>query len=309
MDCYVKRTKLMGCSFELGVLENDSIKADSWLKSGISEILRIENLLSEFKSDSVTTMINNSSGKTTISAGNEVFNLIDRCIKISKLTKGNFDITVGPLKKLYQFKNSEYKFPEKKIINEALGRTGYQKIRLDKKKLSVYLTEQKMEISFAAIGKGYAADAVKKLWQRSGVSSGYINASGDLTTFGNHSDIKPWKVGIANPDNRNEILFYVPLFNSSVATSGDYEQHFWYRGKKYSHNIDPKTGLPLRGIKSISVFSPSAELSDALSTAVYSMGIRHGLTFVNQLPNTHCIMINEQNKIFFSKNLQYEEVS
>ena len=100
-----------------------------------------------------------------------------------------------------------------------------------------------------------------------------------LAAFGKNADDQPWKIGIANPDNREEILFYIPLENAAVATSGDYEQHFLYQGERYSHNINPKTGLPIKGIKSVSVFSPAAELSDALSTAVYAMGREAGLKF------------------------------
>jgi len=165
-----------------------------------------------------------------------------------------------------------------------------------------------MYISFAAIGKGYAADCVKKIWQKEGVKSGYINASGDLTAFGTKPDGSLWKMGITNPDNTKEILFYIPVSFASVATSGDYEQYFIYNGKRYSHNINPKTGLPLQGIKSVSVISPSAELSDALATAVSVMGRERGIDFINQLPNTHCVFITEDNQTFFSQklDLQYE---
>ena len=112
--------------------------------------------------------------------------------------------------------------------------------------------------------------------------------------------------GIANPDQKDKILFYVPIQNAAAATSGDYEQYFIYQNIKYSHNINPKTGIPLKGVKSVSVFSPSAELSDALATAIYVKGTRKGIEFVNQLPNTHCIIISEENKVFLSKHLNYE---
>jgi len=160
-----------------------------------------------------------------------------------------------------------------------------------------------MRISLAAIGKGYAADCVRKLWLNNGIEHGVINASGDLTSMGKRANGQAWQVGIADPENRKKVLFYLPIDNIAVATSGDAEQFFIHKNKRYSHNINPTTGLPVIGLKSISVFSPSAELSDALATAVYIKGIEQGIHFINQLPHTHCLLIDNNNKIYTSKNL------
>ncbi|MBT8273096.1 MAG: FAD:protein FMN transferase [Bacteroidia bacterium] len=299
----------MGSNFELCVVHHDPKEAELVLGQGIEEIGRIEALLTEYSSTSFTYQINENSGIRPIEVPQEVFQLIERSKQISRLTEGHFDISVGPLKKIYRFKKTEFQFPSKKEIREALSKTGYTYITTNPEEQSVFLNKPNMHISFAAIGKGYAADAVKKLWLESGVENAYINASGDLTAFGTNEKNSPWKIGIANPDRQEEILFYVPLNEASVATSGDYEQHFICDGKRYSHNINPKTGLPLSGIKSVSVFSPSAELSDALATAVYAMGRQKGILFVDQLPKTHVIIIDENNDVYFSKNLNYEAVT
>lgn len=296
----------MGSAFELGVVHSSKEKAQEMLLSGVNEIRRIEELLTEFSSKSFTSKLNNESGKKAIEIPKEMFDLLSRCNQLSLLTQGFFDITVGPLKQLYKFKNSDFSFPSDKAIRKALQKTGFQSISLDKTKQTAYLEKEDMHISFAAIGKGYAADMVKKLWLQKGITSGYINASGDLSAFGNNEHGKPWNIGIANPDQKEDMLFFIPIKNSSIATSGDYEQHFLYKGKRYSHNISPKNGRPLEGIKSVSVISPSAELSDALATAVYAMGIQKGINFIEQLPNTHTIIITEQNNIHFSKDLNYE---
>jgi len=237
----------------------------------------------------------------------EFFELLERSLNISRLTKGCFDITVGPLKKLYKFFNDEYELPSNQQINEALQSVGYKFIALDRKNCEVCFRKDGLRISFSAIGKGYASDCVKKMWMKEGVHSGVINASGDLNAFGRKPDGKQWNVGIADPDQPGRILMYVSIDSASVATSGDYEQYFMHKNIRYSHNIDPRTGLPVTGIKSVSVFSPSAELSDALATAVYVMGSATGIDFVNQLPGTHCIIIDDLNNLYFSKHLNYEE--
>jgi thiamine biosynthesis lipoprotein len=309
MKVFVVNQKLMGTAFTLGLLAEKEIQANLWLEMGVNEITRIENLLSEFLPSSETAKINSNASLNPVKIDQECFELIKRCCHISELTKGDFDITVSPLKSLYQFKNAQFEMPETQVINEVLQCVGFQKIVLNNNDTSVKFRHPQTKISFAAIGKGYASDQVKKLWLENGVKSGYINASGDLNAFGYKADGTAWKIGIANPDDKNKMLLFVPLPNSSVATSGDYEQYFIFNKKRYSHNINPHIGIPLSGIKSVTVFSPAAELSDALATAVYVKGVIKGIAFINQLPQTHCIIIDEKNKIFFSDRLKYETVS
>ncbi|WP_129020284.1 FAD:protein FMN transferase [Edaphocola flava] len=304
MKVYTKVEKLMGSVFTLGIAAASDSQAAQLLDIGIAEIRRIEDMLSEFKPDSETILINRSAPGKPVTVSAECFAIIKRSLDMSKLSKGDFDITVSPLKKLYRFKNTAFAMPAAEEIKSTLQTIGYTKILTDEAVQAVGFIAEGMQISFAAIGKGYAADRVKMLWKNAGVLSGYINASGDLCAFGNKPDGQPWTVGIANPDNPAEILFYIPLKDSAVATSGDYEQHFIHEGKRYSHNIDPHSGLPISGIKSVSVFSPAAELSDALATAVYVKGISKGMDFINQLPHTHCIIIDEDNQVYGSEQLQ-----
>lgn len=299
--------RLMGSNFELGVVHSKKSEAEKIVQLGIQEITRIENLLSEFILTSTTNAINTTAWQNPLSIDKECFELISRSQNISTLTKGCFDISVSPLKNIYSFKNQFFNFPCQKEIIRTLESVGYQKIELLKENQSIFLKNEGMKISFSAIGKGYAADKVKQLWINEGVKSGYVNASGDLTTFGSKADGTQWKIGIRHPENKNEVLMYVPLNESSVATSGNYEQFFLYNDIKYAHNINPFTGFPISGIKSVSVFSPSAELSDALATAVYVMGTTKGIKFINQLPRTHCIIIDDKNNVYFSKKMNYEK--
>jgi thiamine biosynthesis lipoprotein len=299
----------MGTSFSLGIIAETSEKAHFWLNKGVSEIQRIEKLLSEYQGSSITSMINNTSKNIEIKLNAEVFHLIQRSKNISTLTQGCFDITAGSLKNIYNFKTEGNPFPSKLQIENTLKTVGYNKLKLNQNSFSITKTEDDVQISFNAIGKGYAADRVKKLWMDNGISSGYINASGDLCSFGTKLDLTPWNIAIAHPEKINKPLFNLQLTNQAIATSGDAEQYFIHQGTKYSHNINPLTGIPLSGLKSVSVISPSAELSDALATAVYVMGKKDGIQFINQLPQTHGIIIDNSNSIFLSKNLNYEEIN
>ena len=161
-----------------------------------------------------------------------------------------------------------------------------------------------MHIGFGAIGKGYAAYKTMKLMQQKGVSGGVINASGDLCAWGTKHDGSHWNAGIANPDSPNEILLWLQLNGLSIATSGNYEQYFELNGVRYAHNINPRNGRPVTGIKSVSIISPHAELCDALATAVTVMGVDRGLRLINQLPQTHCIIIDDRDQMHFSNNIE-----
>ncbi len=309
MDIFRIKQKLMGSAFELVIGHEDEQFARQMLKEGIDEISRIEKLLSEFESSSYTSELNRMAGIRAVEVPEEVYRLIQRCIKISGLTQGAFDITAGLLKKLYRFdRKSLADFPSAEKLKRILEKTGYRHIHLSKNN-HVYLTKKGMRISFASIGKGYAADRVCQLWTDKGIKSGVINASGDLRVLGKKPDCSDWKVGIADPEDTGRMLLYIPVREGAVATSGEYEQFFIKDGKRYAHTLDPSTGMPVTGIKSVSITGKYAEMCDALATAVSVMGIETGLHLIDQLPGTHCLIIDDDNQIHVSKNIIFEKTN
>jgi thiamine biosynthesis lipoprotein len=299
---FKRNVRLMGSAFEF-IVADDACEGEHIIDLAIEEVKRIEALLTEFSDSSVTASINQRAWQYPIAVDHEVYEILQRCREISKLTQGAFDITSGILKRLYKFKGEDFKMPDDDQIRKTLTKVGYDKIHLlDKNRVS--LSVAGMHIGFGAIGKGYAADRVKKKLTGFPLKGGVINASGDLTVWGTRADGSAWNVGIGDPDDPSKTIAWVPLQDSSIATSGNYEQYFEHQGIRYSHNIDPKSGYPVKGIKSVSIVSPSAELSDALATAVTIMGVDVGLHFIEQLPSVHCLIIDEHNKIFTSSNLK-----
>lgn len=297
-----REAHLMGSAFEFIVVAEEA-RGEALLDACIREVKRIEVLLTEFSDDSQTALLNRASGRNSVEVDSETYTLLQRCITLSRLTQGAFDITAGVLKKLYNFKGGVPAWPDPVLLRSVLQKVGYQHIKLLENN-HVLLEKTGMHIAFGAVGKGYAADRVKVLLQKEGVDSAVINASGDLTAWGARADGSHWKVGIADPDDPARILLWLPVDRVSIATSGDYEQYFERNGVRYSHNIDPKTGFPVSGVKSVTVVSPSAELSDALATAVFVMGKEVGLHFISQLPETHCVIIDANNKVHVSENLK-----
>ncbi|XLS30312.1 FAD:protein FMN transferase [Flavobacteriaceae bacterium M23B6Z8] len=295
--------KLMGSRFDISVVSTSEEKADHYIDEAINEIRRIEKMISSWDSLSQTSLINKNAGIKPVKVAKELYDLIERCLQLSKITEGAFDISYASIDKVWYFDKPMTKLPSKESIQNSVRKVGYQNIILDHEQQTVFLKLKGMKIGFGAIGKGYAADKARSLLKEHGALGGIINASGDLTTWGNQPDGKDWTVGITNPLNKNKVFSWFPVKNAAVATSGNYEKFVTFNDKKYSHIIDPRTGYPASGIASVTIFSESAELCDALATAVYIMGTDAGLYFINQLKGIECVLVDDQNKVHTSGNI------
>lgn len=296
--------KLMGNRFEISVVSADQDLAESKTELAVQEVKRIELLLTTFNEDSQTNEINRNAGIKPVKVDAEVFNLIGRSLKISALTQGAFDITYGSIdKSLWNFDVDMQQLPDKKTAQDSVRLINYRNVILNPADQTVFLKEAGMRIGFGGIGKGYAADCAKNLLQKQGITSGIVNAAGDLITWGNQPDGKPWTIAIADPDQKTQPFSTLNISNMAIATSGNYEKYAVINGKKYSHTIDPKTGLPVSGIKSVSIICPSAELADAMATPVTVMGVKVGLDLINQLQQIACVIIDDHNQVHTSKNI------
>jgi thiamine biosynthesis lipoprotein len=195
--------------------------------------------------------------------------------------------------------------PDKELAKKMVRLINYRNIILDKDQCTVFLAEKGMRIGFGGIGKGYAAERAKLLMQGMGLESGIVNASGDLTAWGYQPNAEPWTIGIADPNTRLSIFSYLRITNMAIATSGNYEKFVMIGGVKYSHTINPRTGLPVRGIKSVTIFCPNAEIADAMATPVMIMGIHAGLDMINQLKDMEAVIIDDSDKVYASKNIHF----
>ena len=305
---YKRTLKLMGSRFEITVVAQDSIAANQSIDSAISEIDRIEKLISSWDENSQTSKINRYAGIQPVKVDPELFNLIERAIKISKLTDGAFDISYASMDKIWKFDGSMTQMPSEEEISSSVAKVGYKNILLNHHDGTVFLKIKGMKIGFGAIGKGYAADKAKELLLSKGVSSGIINASGDMSVWGKQPNGSDWKIAITNPLNQNKVFALLPIKNGAVVTSGNYEKYVTFGGIRYSHIIDPRTGYPSQGIISVTVFAPNAELADALATSVFVMGKEAGLDRINQLPKIECIIIDEEGNISTSKNIKIDRL-
>jgi thiamine biosynthesis lipoprotein len=304
---FKRAARLMGNTFEITVVGYDEPWANGKIDLAIAEIRRIEKLLTTFDDNSQTNQINDYAGICPVKVDKEVFGLVQRSIRISNVTDGAFDITYGSLdKRLWNFDKTLTQLPDAVTAKEMVKLINYRNIILDEKNCTVMLKEKGMRIGFGGIGKGYAAEMAKALLMKEGVRGGIVNASGDLTTWGLQANQQPWTIGITSPNNTLVPFSYMNITDMAIATSGNYEKFVMIGGKKYSHTINPKTGLPVTGIKSVTIISPNAEIADAMATPVCIMGVRAGINLINQIPQLGCIIVDDHDKIYTSKNIHLQ---
>lgn len=297
--------KLMGNRFELCIVHENESMAMQLLDDAVVEIQRLEALLSTFKDESQVNQINRQAGIKPVNVDPEVFELIARSKRISQLTDGAFDLSYGSIdKSLWNFDTTMTSLPSEEVAKQSVHLINFNNIELNETERSVFLKKEGMRIGFGGIGKGYGADKAKQLLIKKGVKSGFINASGDLTAWGKQLDGKNWSIGLSDPDRPDDYLAHLNISDAAIATSGTYEKFAMIDGKIYSHTIDPKTGFPTSGIKSVSILTTNAELADAMATPVMVMGVKNGLELINQMNLMECIIIDDFNTIHTSDGLK-----
>lgn len=292
-----KKMVLMGSLFEFTIIANDSLTAEKYISLAANEVSRIENEISEWQPHTAVSLVNQHAGIRPIQVTDEVFELTKRALQYSQMSDGAFDISIAALDKIWRFDGSMDELPTTDEIALSIRNVGYENIILDDTKNTIYLKNKGMKIGFGSIGKGYAADKARELMISNGITSGIINAAGDIACWGTQADGKPWKIGIRNPFKRHGIAKILKLKNTAVATSGSYEKYAEINSKRYSHIIDPQTGYPASGLTSVTVFGPSTEFANALSTTIMVVGYREGKKLLKQFPEYDYLVITDKGKI------------
>lgn len=304
---FKKKQSLLGSPFEITVVAKDSVQGNLFSDLAIAEVKRIENLISDWIPTTQISKVNQNAGIQPVKVDQEVYDLVERAIKISKLTSGAFDISYASMDKIWKFDGSMKEMPTPEEIRKSVEKVGYQNIILNSKDTTIFLKNKGMKLGLGGIGQGYIADKIKVLLQEKGCVSGLVNVSGDINTWGKQPNGNTWTVGIVNPMNKNKVFATFPLDDSAVETSGSYEKYVTFNGKRYSHIIDPRTGYPATGIISVSVFAKQTELADALATGIFVMGVEVGLDLVNQLKGIGCIIVDDKGGIHVSKNIDIKK--
>lgn len=253
---------------EISCYGSDRPTASKATEEAFREMQRIERLFNKYDKRSEVSRVNGLAGTEEVKISSELFRIIERSIYYSRISEGSFDITVEPQK---------------------LGR--YKDIILDKERLSVRFRDSDIKIDLGGIAKGYAVDRAKEVLSSYGIENALIDIGGNIFALGSPPGKKAWRIGIQHPRDKNSIAYKLELKDRAVATSGDYERPF--------HIINPSNGRPAEGVVGVTVVSDSAEKADALSTAVFVMGMERGRALIKSLDGTEAYIFDKDLTLHF----------
>lgn len=293
-----KTVNLMGSVFQITIVDKDSSSAHENIDKVIAEIERIENLISEWRPETQISQVNKNAGIQPVKVDKEVFEITKKAIYFSEITKGAFDISIVAMEKIWKFDGTMEQLPSKQNIKKSIEKVNYKNIILDSIHSTIFLSKKGMKIGFGSIGKGYAADKGRELMQSLGIKGGIINAAGDIATWGTQLNGKPWKIGVNNPFETGETIEILEFStDKAVTTSGNYEKYVEFNGKRYSHIINPKTGIPSTGLTSVTIMGENAEMCNGFSTSVMVLGLKKGLKLIKKYPEYNYIILTNEGKV------------
>lgn len=276
------------------------------LQKAFNRIKNIENKMSINTDKSEVLSISQKSGNSYVKVSDDTFHVIRKGKEYSIISNGNFDISIGPLVKLWGIGTDYAKVPSEEEIHSVLPLINYNNVLLDNTKKKVLLKEKDMLIDLGAIAKGYAADEASKILKSNGVEHAIINLGGNILTIGNNPNGSPWNIGIQNPFSaRGNIIGSLKVIDKSIVTSGIYERYIENQEKKYHHILNPKTGYPYENdIAGITIITPSSLDADALSTITFSKGVSEGMSFIEDLQNVEAIFVTKEKDIYITSGLK-----
>ncbi len=296
----VRTAFLMSTRIEFIVVGDNKTQANQAIDAAIEEMQRIVTVMSEWQEETMISQVNAAAGKAPVTISRELFELLDASQDVSRQTQGKFDITFASAGKLWDFRAA--KIPSKKKINDAIHSIDYTRLKLNREAMTAHITHADTKVGLGGIAKGYAVDRAADILRRFGFKEFSVNAGGDLFVEGRHQD-GLWRVGVQNPRNTDQVIALLPVANTAIATSGDYERFFIKDGKRFSHIIDPDTGYPADQCQSVTVLAPRTFIADALATGVFVMGPQKGLLLINRLQGIEAIIIDANGKMHLSDGL------
>jgi thiamine biosynthesis lipoprotein len=285
--------------------------SDENFKLAFERIKNIENKMSIRLLESEITEINNFSGKEAVKVSNDTFAVIKKALEIAKLSEGAFDPTIGVLTTAWDIGGDNPRRPAQNEIDQLLPLVGYEKVVLNESDKSVKLLEEGMKLDLGGIAKGFAADEVAIILSQRGVEKAIINLGGNVLVMGNKVDSTPWRIGIQNPETeRGGHVAIVELEGQTLVTSGPYERYLELDGVIYHHILDTRDGYPIKtDLTSVSIITEESMLADALSTAVYSLGLDKGMALINTLKNVEAIFIDKNHNLYLSDGLKNKKIA
>lgn len=297
---------VMGTELVVEVVGPDGEVLERALAAAVAELERVEDLMTDWR-PSELTRLNDSAGTGPHEVPAELARLIARGLEVARLSGGAFDPTYAGVGRLWDFKRRPPVIPDEEQLRAGLALVGHDRVRVDLEASTVELPEG-MRLGLGGIAKGYGVDRAMAVLMEHGVERALVNAGGDLKALGRGPD-GPWEIAVRHPRDRERVLAVLPVVNTCVVTSGDYERFFEHEGRRYHHIIDPRTGYPSEGCTSATVVAPDAAAADALATALCVLGPERGLELIESLDRVEALMVDLQGEVHVSSGLERAVVS
>jgi thiamine biosynthesis lipoprotein len=264
----------MGSTFTVVLYGHDRRQLETAADAAFDEVHRLDRLLSNYKPDSEWSEVNRTAGVRPVKRSAELVRLLSDCMAYSRQSDGAFDITVGPLMKVWGFYKGEGALPRPSEVTDALTRVGHRHVRLDAAARTIHFDRPGVELDPGGIGKGYAVDRMVEILKRTGVHIALVSAAGSSIYGMGAPPGEPagWRITIRAPDDPRASVAEVFLKDMSLSTSGSYEKFFWADGRTYAHIMDPRTGYPAQGTASVSVLAPRTIDSEAWAKPFFING-------------------------------------
>lgn len=275
----------MGSTYSIIAYGRDRQRVLGAIELAFDEVRRLDQLLSNYRPASEWSQVNRFAAERPVQVSKELFDLLSACVEYSRESDGAFDITVGPLMKVWGFYKGSGHLPHRAEVRGALAKVGYQNIILDARALTVKFAQPGVEMDPGGIGKGYAVDRMVAILKEYGVDSALVSGGGS-SIYGIGApagEPRGWRVSIRNPKDREKTVQEVFLKNESMSTSGSYEKFFYAEGRIWAHIMDPRTGYPAQGMLSASVVAPRTIDSEAWGKPFFIDGRTKGHQWISQL--------------------------
>jgi thiamine biosynthesis lipoprotein len=269
-----KSADAMGATFTVAVYGADRAPMEAAIDATLAEAQRLDALLSNYRPESEWSMVNRTAASHPVKVSGELFQLLGVCLEYSGVSEGSFDITVGPLMKIWGFYKSSGRLAPQSEVDTALKTVGFRHVHLDVAARTVSFDAPGVEIDPGGIGKGYAVDRMVEILKQKGVTRAFV-AGSDSSVYGLGAppgEPRGWQVSIRDPKNSRRSVAQVYLKDASLSTSGSYEKFFQAGGRTYSHIMDPRTGYPAQGTVSVSVVAPRTIDSEAWAKPYFING-------------------------------------
>lgn len=297
---YKDEQAIMGTRIAVEFWAEPGVEARQCGDAVMTEMRRIDAEMSPFREDSELSRVNREAAGQPVRIGDELYTLIARAQRISKISGGAFDITFASVGYMYDYRHHHK--PSDQEIAQQLDKIDYHLIKLDPQARTIRFDKQGVRIDLGGIAKGYAVDNGIRILQDCGIKSGLVTAGGDSRIIGDRQG-RPWMIGIRDPRNRKGVVVALPLSNTAISTSGDYERFFIENGERFHHILSPATGKSAHSVRSATVLGPDATTTDALSTTVFVLGPERGLKLVESLPGIDAVVIDARGKMHYSSGL------